>query len=88
LFVVFTLRPTFVNHTDRVLILNKQTGRFADVQRIAKSREKLELRDYEHDPIFDSFGYDDPPHFKPNADLLRSKFTLLAPGQSFESSTE
>ncbi|HKM66988.1 MAG TPA: hypothetical protein VJX70_07475 [Candidatus Acidoferrum sp.] len=81
------LRVNFQNHSDKVLILDKQFGKFASEQIIAKSKESLALGNLESNPIFDSFGYEDPPHFKPSTKLLRSNFILLAPGQSFESST-
>ena len=86
---VFTLRLKFENRTDKVLILDKQIGEFPNKQIIAKSMESLALRDYEADPIFDSFGVDrDPPHFKPNTRLLRSNFVRLSPGQSFQYDTK
>lgn len=86
--VVFALRLKFENRADRVLILDKQFGTFPDQQIIAKSRESLALRDYEADPIFDSFGGDrDPSHFNPNTRLLRSNFVRLPPGKSFQSDT-
>ncbi|MFZ0634453.1 MAG: hypothetical protein WA755_14290 [Candidatus Acidiferrales bacterium] len=85
---VFTLRLKFENRTDKVLIVDKRIGKFPDVQIIAKSMESLALREYEADPIFDSFGLDhDPSHFKPNTRLLRSSFILLPPGQSFQNDT-
>jgi hypothetical protein len=85
---VFTLRVTFENGTDKLLILDKQIGKFPDPQIIAKSTEGLALRDYEADPIFDSFALDrDPPHFKPSTRVLRSNFILLRPGQSFQNDT-
>jgi hypothetical protein len=82
--VEITLRLRFENHTDKVLILDKQFGRFASRRIIAKNRESLASRDYEDDPIFDSFADNDPPDFHPSIHLLRSNFVLLAPGQSFE----
>ncbi len=86
--VVFALRLKFENRTDKVLILDKQIGKFVDEQIIAKSMENLALRDYEAEPIFDSFGVDrDPSHFKPNTRSLRANFILLPPGQSFQNDT-
>jgi hypothetical protein len=85
--VILTLRLKYENRTDKMLILDKQIGKFPDERIIAKSRKSLALRDYEDDPFFDSFGYEDPPHFKPSIDLLRSNFILLTPGQSFDSGT-
>jgi hypothetical protein len=85
--VVLSLRVKFENRTGKVLILDRQVGKFPDERIIAKTKESLALRDYEDDPIFDSFGYEDPPHFKPSAHLLRSNFVLLAPGQSLETGT-
>ena len=83
--VVFGLRVKFENRTEKTLILDKQIGAFPNQQIIAKSMESLAQRDYEADPIFDSFGLDrDPPHFKPNTRLLRSNFVLLPPGKSFQ----
>jgi hypothetical protein len=85
---VFTLRLKFENRTDKVLILDRQIGKFPDKQIIAKSIESLALREYEADPSFDSFGVDrDPSQFKPNTHLLRSRFILLPPGQSFQNDT-
>jgi hypothetical protein len=84
--VDITLHLRFENRTDKVLILDKQFGKFPSRRIIAKSRESLALRDYEDDPLFDSFGYEDPPHFTPSMGLLRSNFILLPAGQSFESS--
>ena len=85
---VFTLRLKFENRSDKVLILDKQIGKFPDKQIVAKSVESLALRDYEADPIFDSFGVDrDPPHFKPNTRLLRSNFIRLSPGQNLQYDT-
>ena len=81
-----TLHLRFENRTDKVLILDKQFGKFPSRRIIAKSRESLALRDYEVDPLFDSLG-EDPPHFTPSMGLLRSNFILLAAGQSFESDT-
>jgi len=84
----FTLQLKFENRTDKVLILDKLIGKFPDKQIIAKSIESLALRDYEADPIFDSFGVDrDRSQFKPSARLLRSNFILLPPGQSFQNDT-
>jgi hypothetical protein len=82
--VDITLHLKFENHTDKVLILDKQFGKFPSRRIIAKSRESLAQRNYEDDPIFESFVDDDPPHFNPSIHLLRSNFVLLAPGQSFE----
>ena len=82
--VDITLRLKFENHTDKVLILDKQFGKFASRRIIAKNRESLANRDYEDDPIFDSFVDNDPPDFHPSVHLLHSNFVLLPPGQSFE----
>jgi hypothetical protein len=84
--VVFTFRVKFENRTDKVLILDKRIGKFPDEQIVAKNRESLALRDFESEPIFDTFGLDDEPSYpKPSRRLLKSNFVLLAPGQSFES---
>jgi hypothetical protein len=83
--VDITLHLKFENHTDKVLILDKQFGKFASRTTIAKNSESLANRDYEFDPIFDSFVDDDPPDFHPSIHLLHSNFVLLSPGQSFES---
>jgi hypothetical protein len=80
-----TLHLKFENHTDKVLILDKQFGKLASRSIIAKNSESLANRDYEYDPIFDSIADDDPPDFHPSIHLLHSNFVLLAPGQSFES---
>jgi hypothetical protein len=86
--VAFTLRLKYENRTDKVLILDKQIGEFPDQQIIAKSKDALALRDFEADPMFDSFGLDkDPSDFKPNTRLLRSNFVLLDPGQTFQTAT-
>jgi hypothetical protein len=82
--VDITLRLKFENHSDQVLILDKEFGKFSSRRIVAKNRESLANRDYEDDPIFDSFVDDDPPDFKPSIHLLHSNFVLLAPGQSFE----
>lgn len=82
-----TLHLKFENHTDKVLILDKEFGKFPSRRIIARSRENLAQRDYEDDPIFESFVNDDPPHFNPSIQLLRSNFVLLAPGQSVERTT-
>jgi hypothetical protein len=83
--VVLTSRLKFENHTSRALILDKQVGKSPDERIIAKNKESLALRDYEDDPIFDSFGSEDPPHFKPSIHLLRSNFVILEPGEAFDS---
>lgn len=85
--VVLKLRINFENRTSKALIIGKDVGKFADDQIIAKTKEELALRDYESNPIFDDFGYQDPPDFKPSILLLRSKFVLLEPGKSFETDT-
>jgi hypothetical protein len=83
--VALTVHVKFENRTGKTLILDKQIGKYADREIIAKSAETLEQRDYESDPIFDSFGLDkDPPHFEPSTNLLHSNFFLLQQGQSFE----
>jgi len=82
--VDITLHLKFENRSDKVLILDKQFGRFTSRNIIAKNSESLANRDYEYDPIFDSFADDDPPHFKPATHFLSSNFFLLASGQSFE----
>jgi hypothetical protein len=82
--VDITLRLKFANHTYRTLILDKQFGKFPSRTIIAKNSESLANRDYEYDPIFDSFADDDPPDFNPSIRFLHSNFVLLAPGQSFE----
>lgn len=85
--VSLTLRVKFENRSNEVLILDKEVGKFADEQIVAANLESLALRDYESNPIFDSFGYQDPPHLKPSLNLLRANYILLAPGKSFESNT-
>jgi len=76
------LQIKYENRTNKVLILDKQFGKFADEQIIAKSKESLALKDYESYPIFDQFVHEeDPKDFKPSVDLMRSNFILLPPGQ-------
>jgi len=82
--VDITLHLKFENHTDKALILDKQFGKFPSTQLIAKNRESLAQRDYEENPIFESFVDSDPPHFKPSIHVLHADFVLLSPGQSFE----
>lgn len=79
-----TLHLKFENHADKTLIVDKQFGKFPSRSIIAKDSKSLANRDYEYDPIFDSFVDADPPEFNPSIRLLHSNFVLLAPGQSFE----
>ena len=75
------LRLRFTNHSNQKLIVFKHTGDEWYEVRVAESPSDLVSGKYEYNPNIDWFS--DSPRAPNDADI-QTKFSVLAPGESFE----
>jgi hypothetical protein len=83
------LRVKYTNRTDRTLILDKEIGKAWFGVSVARSTEDLAAGKYEYNPNIDWF-FSDKDQFpkRPSLDQPGPDFTILAPGQTFESNID
>jgi hypothetical protein len=80
------LRVTYINQSEKTLILDKEIGKAWYSEKVARTFKDLSAGKYEYNPNIDWFFSDkDKTPDKPKADSPSADFVILSPGQTFES---
>jgi hypothetical protein len=79
------LRVTYINQSERTVILDKEIGKAWYSEKVARTFEDLAAGKYEYNPDIDWFftGKDKMPD-KPKADSPGADFVILPPRHTFE----
>jgi hypothetical protein len=79
------LRVTYINQSERTVILDKEIGKAWYSEKVARTFEDLAAGKYEYNPNIDWFftGKDKMPD-KSKADSPGADFVILPPGHTFE----